>query len=213
MFIERPASKQSLSKRKLLHGIGVNDASYIISNITEDVLSLCPFYRVWNSMIERCYSVKYQEKQPTYKGCSVCEEWLTFSVFKEWMRSKDWRGKQLDKDLLLSGNKQYAPNTCIFISKFLNTIFCDTRARRGAYPIGVSLKKESGKFSASCSFYGKVKCLGYFETIEEAAYTYKKAKHGYILEVASNYNGVIKKALVSRADKLKGDMNVFETSL
>jgi hypothetical protein len=33
-------------------------------------------YRTWIRMLARCYDTKYQEKQPTYKGCIVCDEWL-----------------------------------------------------------------------------------------------------------------------------------------
>lgn len=41
-------------------------------------------YSTWVTMLRRCYSVKFQEKQPTYKSCSVCEEWITYSNFKNW---------------------------------------------------------------------------------------------------------------------------------
>ena len=63
--------------RSLICGVGVNDANYATSG-----KRMCPFYRRWINMLERCYSEKFQEKNPTYRGCSVCEEWLTFSNFK-----------------------------------------------------------------------------------------------------------------------------------
>ena len=28
-------------------------------------------YRIWYHMLERCYDLKYQEKEPRYKGCMV----------------------------------------------------------------------------------------------------------------------------------------------
>src|SRR5690554_5417998 len=38
-------------------------------------------YNVWVDMLRRCYSNKHLEKCPTYKGCSVCEEWHNFQNF------------------------------------------------------------------------------------------------------------------------------------
>ena len=33
-------------------------------------------------MLVRCYNAKFHERQPQYKGCTVCEEWLNYSNFK-----------------------------------------------------------------------------------------------------------------------------------
>ena len=41
-------------------------------------------YKCWKSMLMRCYSAKYQKKQPTYKGCYVSEGWLYYPNFKKW---------------------------------------------------------------------------------------------------------------------------------
>ena len=70
-------------------------------------------YRTWKSMID-LHSAKYQDKYPTYKGCAVSKEWLTFSVFKAWMVTKDWQDNHLDKDILFEGDKVYSPETCVF---------------------------------------------------------------------------------------------------
>ena len=76
-------------------------------------------------MLQRCYSESHLVRQPTYKGCSVCEEWLTFSNFKSWMEQQDWEGKQLDKDLLVYKNKIYSPETCVFVSSVINSFFVE----------------------------------------------------------------------------------------
>ena len=34
-------------------------------------------------MLERFHDSKYQEKRPTYIGCSVAEEWHNFQIFAE----------------------------------------------------------------------------------------------------------------------------------
>ena len=133
-------------KNKLVYGVGINDADYIVCIYEElprtngkqnqKIVWRCPFYSRWMSMLRRCYSKAYQEKQPSYKGCSVCEEWLTFSNFKSWMETQDWEGKQLDKDLLVYKNKIYSPETCVFIDQRLNTFLVKSNKTRGDYPLG-----------------------------------------------------------------------------
>lgn len=89
--------------RKLVFGIGINDASYSIS-ITETVgyingkqkqrvIWSCPYYVKWTDMLKRCYSDKYKQKYVTYKDCIVCKEWFYFSNFIRWVDSqpnRDW---------------------------------------------------------------------------------------------------------------------------
>lgn len=45
-------------------------------------------YKLWKNMLYRCYDEKYQDKFPTYKGCSVSEEFKYFPYFKEWCKIK-----------------------------------------------------------------------------------------------------------------------------
>ena len=40
-------------------------------------------YECWHRMMERCYSEKCHEKHPTYKNCTVCQRWHSFSNFLE----------------------------------------------------------------------------------------------------------------------------------
>ena len=178
----------SRSTAKLVYGIGVNDADYVTQR-TETIgylngkqkkklVWVCPYYRVWNSMLQRCYSPKFQERKPTYKGCSVSEEWLRFSNFKRWMESQDWEGLQLDKDLLFSGNKVYSGETCVFVSGMVNNFTIDSGAARGEWLIGVSWNKGECKFRSQCRnpLTKKQEHLGYFTCEEEAHQTWLKRK-------------------------------------
>jgi len=115
IFVEKKASKRSLSLRKLIYGIGINDSEYITDYKVDGKRLRCPYYKTWMDMLNRCYSDNYQSKHPTYIGCTVTEEWHTFSVFKEWIISKKWESKELDKDVLIIGNKIYSQKTCIFV--------------------------------------------------------------------------------------------------
>lgn len=75
-------------KRSLIYGIGVNDANYLVASRMDGKVVKCPFYQVWTDMLMRCYSKKYQQRQPTYVGCYVHSEWFAFSNFKAWMEEQ-----------------------------------------------------------------------------------------------------------------------------
>ena len=102
---------------KLVWGVGINDADYSVCPRVDGIHINCIYYQTWQSMLERCYSSKYQAKHPTYKSCTVCEEWLHFSNFRSWMVGQNHKGKFLDKDILELGNKIYSPETCIFVTR------------------------------------------------------------------------------------------------
>ncbi len=70
-------------------------------------------------MLQRCYSESYLNKRPSYRGCSVCEEWKTFSNFMAWMKNKNMENLELEKDILVPGNKLYSPETCVFVSRWI----------------------------------------------------------------------------------------------
>lgn len=165
-------------KTKLVCGVGINDADYIVQvneswyengKQRQRGLWVCPFYAKWRSMIVRCYSKREHEVNPTYKSCSVCQEWLVFSNFKKWMEVQDFEGKELDKDILIRGNKVYSPQTCVFVDRKVNQFLVERGASRGDFLIGSSLHKQAGKFVSQCKdLSGKLKYLGLFDTELEA---------------------------------------------
>lgn len=176
-----------MKPRKKVCGVGVNDADYaVVKRETIEVngaqkrkqVWMCPHYRIWVSMLNRCYSAKTQERRPNYKGCSVSEEWLLFSNFKAWMEKQDWEGNQLDKDLLFEGNKIYSAETCVFVSPMVNSFTIDCRAARGDWMIGVVWDKPTEKFKSQCSnaFTKKVEHLGLFTCEQQAHNAWLKRK-------------------------------------
>jgi len=192
-----PANKQSLSNRKLIHGVGINDADYVVRPTVNGKTVICPFYITWTHMLERCYRPNFHAKHPTYVGCSVSKEWLIFSNFRSWMVKQDWENKHLDKDLLIQGNKVYSPETCLFVTPAINTLLIDSGAIRGKYPIGVSFHKPTSKFKSQCKAGGKNKHLGYFNTPEEASDAYKLFKYEVIAETAIQQNEPLRSALLN----------------
>lgn len=166
-------------RRSPVFGVGINDYPGTSSWMEGGVRHHCPFYVKWHSMLSRCYNKKYLDAMPTYADCYVTEDWKRFSVFRAWMEGQDWEGKHLDKDLLVPGNKEYGPETCVFISRKLNAFLNDHRLARGEYPLGVSWHKQTSKFVAQCSNpeTGKSEHLGLFDDPEEAHLAWKKRKH------------------------------------
>ncbi len=184
-------------KRKLIYGIGVNDADYSISKLVDGKQVRCPYYVRWCSILVRCYSSEFQETHPSYIGCSVVSEWLTFSVFRKWMIEQDWQGKQLDKDILVQGNKVYSPVACIFVSCSVNLLLINNKAARGMHPQGVSFYNRTKKYRAVVSVDGRWKHLGYFSTSELASDAYKKAKYEIIRDVALEQVEPLRSALLN----------------
>lgn len=57
-FVEIPVSKASLTNRKLILGVGVNDSAYQTQVKVNGKSVVCPFYRAWSHMLTRCYCEK-----------------------------------------------------------------------------------------------------------------------------------------------------------
>lgn len=175
---------------KLVCGVGINDASYPVKPVKQKGSKdrvVCPFYKKWKAMIERCYSKKYQKHQPTYDGCEVCANWLVFSNFKQWMESQDWIGKDLDKDILKIGNRIYSEENCVLVSETLNGFLINNAYKKKSdYMLGVSISTDGNRFVASCQnpFTGKAEYLGRFERENEAHQAWKKRKHELACQLA-----------------------------
>lgn len=198
-FIEIPANKLSLSMRRPLFGIANNDANYIVQPIVSGKQVVCPIYQIWKDMLKRSYSQKFQEKNPTYAGCSVDNEWLTFSNFRRWVKKQEWENKQLDKDILIIGNKEYSPGRCVFVSRLVNNLLTDSAASRGNLPQGIYLDNKEGRYKAQCSAKGKVKNLGYFNTVPEAELAYLEFKALHVETIASGEPDNVKNGLLRHA--------------
>ena len=180
LFIEAnyPANKSSIARRKPLFGVGVNDADYITTPTVNGVRLYDPAYYAWSDMVRRAYDHKFHEKHPTYSDVTVCKEWHSFSAFRAWWLDHYREGFSLDKDLLVVGNRQYAPDTCICIPSWLNNLTIDHGASRGELPIGVCLCKQTGRNKSNCSnpITGKRNNLGRFTTPEAAHQAWLKCK-------------------------------------
>ena len=173
--------------KRLIYGVGVNDADYPISKYEKvngklKQVWVCPFYQSWLNMFKRVHNKKIHH---TYDTASIRQEWCLFSTYKAWMQTQPWEGNELDKDILVVGNKEYGPDTCAFVPQYLNKFLTDSGASRGEYPQGVYFHKASGKFLAQChdKKEGQQVYLGLFGSVEDAHLEWKRYKH----KLASGY--------------------------
>lgn len=165
-------------------------------------------YKTWNHMLERCYSKTFQQKQPSYIGCITNEEWHCFQDFGKWHDENyyeiDGEKMQLDKDILVKGNKIYSSKTCVFVPQRINSLFIQSISKRGQYPIGVSFHQRIGKYQAQINLDNKNrKSIGYYQTSDEAFLAYKIEKEKYIKEIADEYKSKIPKKLYDAMYKYK----------
>ena len=205
-----------MKPKKLVYGVGINDAGYVVNKRDtigyadgkqkQKLVWVCPYYERWTSMLRRCYSASFQESRPTYAGCAVSEDWLTFSNFKSWMEKQDWEGNQLDKDLLFEGNKIYSADTCCFVTSMTNLFITDSCNDRGEWLIGVSWHKGMNKFISQCSnpFTKKREHIGYFDCEQEAYQAWLKRKLELAHELAEiQTDPRVAKALIDHYSKLQ----------
>lgn len=172
----------------LICGVGINDRKYPARGTDKDTRE----YALWQSLLKRCYSPKVQEKQPTYTGCTVSENFKNYSYFYEWCQNQVGFGRegfQLDKDLIFKGNRVYSEDTCLFLPRELNSLLTSRRACRGDLPIGVSAHR--GKFLAQCRRKPALSLIGYFNTVDEAFAAYKQAKESCIKTQAEKWKAHI----------------------
>lgn len=168
---------------RLIYGVGTNTKGKHKSSVNgKGTLA----YQTWRNMLMRAYSKKYQDNFPTYIGCSVYSEWHEFQDFAEWYCNHDYSGYgyNLDKDILLPGNKIYSPDRVCFVPTQINSLLLSNPKIRGKYKQGVCFDKARGKFMASMKVDGRLKNLGRFDSELEAYQVYKTAKEAYVKEKA-----------------------------
>lgn len=148
-------------------------------------------YTLWYSLLRRSYSPIYHKDKPTYIGCSASDNFKDYTFFYEWCHEQQGYnedGWHLDKDILTKGNKIYSEHTCVFVPPDINSLFTLSGRARGEWPVGVSLKRETGRFQAACTVGKKSKIyLGYYDTPESAFAVYKEFKEMAVRDAAKRF--------------------------
>ena len=173
------------SRRKIF-GVGINDYKGFIYD--KETKTIKKFYRTWYEMLRRCYDENYKKSLPTYKNCKICDDWIFLSAFKKWFDENYIEGYELDKDLLVSGNKTYSPETCCFVPHCINSFLANKQEAR------INVTGTTVRFTknqARATLHSEQKNLGLYENIEEAREAYKKERELYAKKLANEYKNYI----------------------
>ena len=153
-------------------------------------------FKVWRSMIERCYS-KSSKKYKTYglNGVTVCNNWHCYTNFEDWYNGHYYKIDNekmcLDKDII-SNNRIYSPETCIIIPQKINEMFVGiNKTYKSNLPNGIRIKNN--KYYTRIKENKKEIHLGVFDNINDAILAYKKEKLRYMISVIESYKEKIPK--------------------
>lgn len=81
---------------------------------------------IMNNAFHRCMDTI---NHPEYEDCAVCEEWQLDKqkflnwIFKNYYTVSSGERIDLDKDILVKGNRIYSPKTCCFVPHSINYEF------------------------------------------------------------------------------------------
>jgi len=181
----------NLANKTGLRGVCVNDVDKSIRNEF--------LYRCWEKMVYRVFDIDC----PEYAKRTMCDEWRCLSSFIDWGEEQDYEGKQLDKDLLVFGNRYYSPDTCCFISSELNHAIRLGIERHGLM-VGVrqgESQKRNNKYCGQIGHKSEYIHLGTFSS-ELAAHNAYRMKKAEILRDYSDIetNPMVKAGLIGHAE-------------
>ena len=151
-------------------------------------------YSIWNGVRQRCYNENIRHLTPSYQEVEMSENFKRYSYFKEWCHNQigfDQDGWQLDKDILIKGNKVYSEYTCCFVPQEINAALTNNKSVRGSFPSGVIYNCTKTRYRARIQRGDKWESLGTYDTPEEAFYAYKPVKEAHIKSLAEKWKDQI----------------------
>jgi hypothetical protein len=184
---------------KKVFGVGINDVTYNVHKFDYATgkgvrVWTCPYYEKWYGMFRRCYG----KSRESYAGCYVDKSWICLSGFIKWVDTqpnRDWENCDLDKDLLVEGNKCYSPTTCIFVPEAVNQFVKIRQNDRGDFMLGVTVKYNPFCYVARCnnpvSKIEKDRYIGVFQSELEAHKAWQSRKHEYACQLADLQSDIL----------------------
>ena len=181
------------------NGIGYIGKSTMKVEDGNDKLS----YRRWRNMLDRCYNPK-DKQYKIYGGNGVTDskEWQCYENFEIWWDEHYYELEnervELDKDILIEGNKVYSPETCMFVPQKINSFFSKGTRRDNNSELPMGVIKYKSKYKACIVIDGKNNYMGIYDTIKEAEQSYKKAVKERTKKLAEIYKDKIPQKLYDR---------------
>lgn len=91
---------------------------------------ICREYYTWRNMLYKCYSKEYSKKYNTHHEATVCEEWLCFENFYEWVHKQSnaenfLKGNNwiLNRKITDKNNEVYSPEYCCLVPQNVDRLF------------------------------------------------------------------------------------------
>lgn len=200
----KPATNKP--KEDLLYGVGIDDFK---DTYGADEWS----YTVWEGMLDRCYNESSTRSRATYTDCSVAPCWHRYSDFKVWFDKNCIAGYQLDKDILIPGNRVYSPDTCCFVPPYINMAArWQRKLPRAGHP-GVEIFAEG--FQATVTHKGTLTIGEWRTNALEAHCDWQRLKadaiddhlRDYLREIAPDLRVV--RALIKYVDRLRSNADAM----
>ena len=203
--------------KRLVYGIGINDVDAPTRWVKNGKRVMDTYYRVWQNILERCYSPRKQKIQPTYIGCTMHPDWHRFSKFKEWIDNQpqtDWRDLQIDKDLRVKWNRVYSPDTCCFLTCQENNIFRLSGNQLGSCIYRNDCTKSPWESYSNIRYTNGIsKYLGHYTTKEEAEVVAGRESIRRIMEVVNaNPHQFIREAMMRWVDEWQQELLLRESA-
>ncbi len=145
--------------------------------------------KLWNSLSTRTK----QSGRVLKNYVDVSNRFKDFQEFMDWATAQYGYSKvepcgspwSLDKDILVYGNRIYAPDFCIFVPQHINKLVLENPKYRGDFAIGVSLA-ASGRYRARVKDGGREVHLGVFDTEQQAHSAWVQGKRKIVARILSS---------------------------
>lgn len=141
-------------------------------------------YNTWIKMLTRCYENGTGHKN--YMDKYVDEKWHNYQTFASWAVNQVGcnNGWQLDKDILVKGNKVYSEGTCCFVPACVNSLIIKSENVTG------HLNRFGTYYFSVQDAEGKSMSEG-FKNLEDGQDWYKTNKECIIKQVADKHKNVL----------------------
>ena len=148
-------------------------------------------YQAWRGILVRAFdSDKHKITEKCYKNVTVCDEWLYYPNFYEWLHSQEnfdkWLNDEthiwdIDKDILSDpDNKIYSPDTCCLVPSYVNRGITRRIGNIRKYDLPTGVNQRESYYYYIDANQKRIK----YSTIKEAEEGYIKYKKDRMKELA-----------------------------